>query len=292
MDTRLLRYFLAIAQEGNMTRAAQILHVTQPTLSKQINKLEEIVDAELFIRSSRQMTLTEAGLQLRDRAKEIVELTDKTIADLRQDKQEMNGKVIFGCAETQGFRQLIKTFSRLKATHPKITYEINSGNAIDMLARLDKGLLDFVLVVGSPNLEKYHTLQLNYTDQWGILLRKDDPLNKYHSITPEILRDLPLIVSQQAYSANELSGWLGDDFENCDVVASYNLINNAALMAAEGFGYVMTLANIVNTTGDSDVAFLPLKPNLPANLYLVWKKNAYLSPAAELYLKTFREMVG
>lgn len=290
IDTRLLRYFLMIAREGNMTRAADLLHVTQPTLSKQLNKLEEILDLELFHRTSRQMILTDAGQRFRDRAREIVELTTKSLADIQQNSEEISGEIHIGAAETDAFRHIIQTLKILRKNHPQITYDILSGNSIDTLERLDKGLFDFALIVGVPNIERYSTITLPVADQWGVLMRKGAPLSQHEFITPELLKDVPLILSKQAYLTNELSGWLGDDTENYDVIATFNLINNAALLAEEGLGYVISLDKIIAISDDSPLCFRPFKPTLEAPLSLVWRQNTTLSPAASKFLEIFRQL--
>lgn len=291
IDTRLLRYFLAIAREGNMTRAAGTLHVTQPTLSKQMTKLEEMLETNLFIRANNQMLLSEDGLRFRERAREIIELTDKTLADMRQGTESINGEVAIGSAESDGFRFLIQIMKELTQAHPQITFDIFSGNSVDTLDRLDKGLMDFALVVGIPNLERYHTVALPVADHWGVLLRKDDPLSQHAYLTPQLLKDQPLILSKQAYLTNELSGWMGEDSENFNVVATFNLLNNAALLAEEGMGYVLSLDKIINTSGDSPLCFRPFRPIIEAGLALVWRKGVILSPAADAFLETFRNQI-
>jgi DNA-binding transcriptional LysR family regulator len=292
MDTRLFKYFLAIAEEGNMTRAAEILHVTQPTLSKQLNKLEEMVGTKLFQRTSRQMILTEAGLALRDRAKVILELTEKTFNDLQQNDQEIQGTIKMSVAESAAFREIVKVFKQIHQEHPAIQFDIHSGDAATVTEQLDQGVVDFGLLVGTPNLEKYNTLKLPVYDQWGVLMRKEDPLAKAEAITPDRLQDQPLIVSKQALTTNELSGWLGYSMEDAHILAAYNLINNAVLMAEEGLGYLMSLDKLANTTATGKLAFRPLNPPVEAPLYLIWRRNYTLSAVSALFLETIREALS
>ncbi len=292
MDTRLFKYFLAIAEEGNMTRAAEILHVAQPTLSKQLNKLEEMVGTKLFQRTSRQMILTEAGLALRDRAKVILELTEKTFNDLQQNDQEIQGTIKMSVAESAAFREIVKIFKQIHQEHPAIQFDIHSGDAATVTEQLDQGVVDFGLLVGTPNLEKYNTLKLPVYDQWGVLMRKEDPLAKAEAITPDRLQNQPLIVSKQALTTNELSGWLGYSMEDAHILAAYNLINNAVLMAEEGLGYLISLDKLANTTATGKLTFRPLNPPVEAPLYLIWRRNYTLSTVSALFLETIREALS
>jgi len=291
LDTRLLRYFLAIAKEGNMTKASELLHVTQPTLSKQLSKLEETFGAPLFYRKNRQMTLTESGLRLRDRAREVVDLTDKMVDEMNQNTEEIQGEVVLGCAESESFRLFVQAFKSIKQTDPFIQYNIQSGNAEDVLDRLDIGLIDFGLVVGTPNIEKYNVLALGTRDRWGLIFPKSDPLNKQDSITPEMIDDLPLLVSKQALATNELSGWMGKEINETQVNATFNLVNNAAIMAEEQFGYLISLDHLVNTGENSSLCFRPLSPTLEAPLYLVWHQSKQLSPAANRFLEEMKKLL-
>lgn len=291
MDTRLLEYFLSIAEEGNMTRAAELLHVTQPTLSKQLNRLEELLGVKLFHRTSRQMVLTNAGLTLRDRAKAILELTEKTFNDLQEGDKEIHGTIKMSVAESEAFREIVQLFKIVHKDYPNIRFDVHSGDANDVTERLDKGLIDFGLLVGMPNLEKYNTIKLPIEDRWGVLFRKDDPLAEVEAITPEMLENKPLIVSRQALRMNELSGWLGYPLGDANVLASYSLINNAAIMAEEGFGYVLSLDRLVNTTETGKLAFRPLSPKMTAPLHLIWRKNQVFSTTAEIFLEIVRKHI-
>jgi len=292
MDTRLLRYFLAIAKEGNMTRASELLHVTQPTLSKQLSKLEEKFDGPLFHRKNRKMTLTESGIRLRDRAQEIVDLTDKMVSEMKQDTKDIQGKVVLGSAESESFRLFAQAIKSIKKTDPLIQYDIQSGHAKDILDLLDIGLIDFALVVGTVNLEKYNVLDMRTTDRWGLMFPKTDPLSQYDSITPEMLDQLPLLISRQALTTNELSGWLGKEINENQINATYNLVNNAAIMAEENLGYLISLDHLVNTGEDSTLCFRPFTPKLEAPLHLVWHQSKELSPAANRFLAEMKRILG
>ncbi|MGC2872584.1 LysR family transcriptional regulator [Ihubacter sp. mB4P-1] len=289
MELRVLRYFLAVAREESITAAANQLHVTQPTLSRQLMDLEEELGKPLFLRGNRRITLTEEGRFLRKRAQEIIDLTDKTEAEFNDIDGMIAGDVHIGAGETQAIRLLAKTARRLRIEQPHIHYQLFSGNADDVTEKLDKGLLDFGIVIEPVDISKYDSLQLPYRDVWGVLMRKDAPLTQKDAVTPSDLAGLPLLCSRQALIKNDLSDWYNGDFEHLEIVARYNLIYNAALMVEEGMGYAITLDGLVNTTGDSALCFRPLAPKLTAGLYLIWKKYQVFSKASEKFLACLRE---
>ncbi|WP_425755082.1 LysR family transcriptional regulator [Ihubacter sp. rT4E-8] len=289
MELRVLRYFLAVAREESITAAANQLHVTQPTLSRQLMDLEEELGKPLFLRGNRRITLTEEGRFLRKRAQEIIDLTDKTEAEFNDIDGMIAGEVHIGAGETQAIRLLAKTARRLRTEQPHIHYQLFSGNADDVTEKLDKGLLDFGIVIEPVDISKYDSLQLPYRDVWGVLMRKNAPLAQKDSVSPADLAGLPLLCSRQALIKNDLSDWYNGDFEQLEIVARYNLIYNAALMVEEGMGYAITLDGLVNTTGDSALCFRPLAPKLTAGLYLIWKKYQVFSKASERFLACLRE---
>ncbi|EDS72445.1 LysR family transcriptional regulator [Anaerofustis stercorihominis] len=291
MELRVLRYFLAVAREENITAAAEVLHITQPTLSKQLMDLEKELGKQLFIRGKRKITLTEEGMFLRRRAQEIVELADKTQSEFLSNEDIISGDIYIGGGETDAMRIVAKTAKELQKNYPGIRYHLYSGNAQDVTERLDKGLLDFGILIGSSNLNKYDYIRLPVTDTWGLLMKKDSPLMDKDVISSADLKDLPLIVSIQALKTNELSGWSGYSFEDLNIVATYNLVYNATLMVDEGLGYVLTLDKLVNTSGGSKFCFKPLKPKLEAPLYIVWKKYQVFSKATEKFIEALQDLL-
>lgn len=292
MEFRVLRYFLAVAREESITGAAKILNVTQPTLSKQLMELEEELGKKLLIRGNRRITLTEEGVLLRKRAQEIMELVDKTESEISSKHEVISGDVYIGGGETDSIRLIAGVVRKLQEEHPHIQYHLYSGNAADVTERLDKGLLDFGVLIGTANIQNYDYLHLPTTDTWGLLMKKDSPLSHLDSIRPENLHDIPLICSRQALSGNEISGWFGNDFEKLNIVATYNLIYNAALMVEEGIGYALCLDKLVNTTSASDLCFKPLEPRLEAHLNIVWKKYQVFSNAAKQFLHKLQEEIS
>lgn len=292
MEFRVLRYFLAVAREESITGAAKVLNVTQPTLSKQLMELEEELGKKLLIRGNRRVTLTEEGILLRKRAQEITELVNKTESEISNTDEVISGNIYIGGGETDAMRLIAKIVKRLQEQHQHIQYHLYSGNAHDVMERLDKGLLDFGVIIGAANIQIYDHLRLPATDTWGLLMKKDSPLAALDNIRPENLRDIPLLCSRQALSGNEISGWLRDDSEKLNIVATYNLIYNATLMVEEGIGYALCLDKLVNTTSSSGLCFKPLEPRLEANLNIVWKKYQVFSKAAEKFLKELQEAIS
>ncbi|WP_024345212.1 LysR family transcriptional regulator [Lacrimispora indolis] len=292
MELRVLRYFLTVVREKNITGAAKALNVTQPTLSKQLMELEESLGKKLFVRGNRTITLTEEGMLLYRRAQEIIDLADKTESEFRGSDEVISGDICIGGAETDAMRLTAKTIKKLQNKYPHIQYHLFSGNADDVTERLDKGLLDFGILIEPADIKKYDYLRLPATDTWGLLMKKDSPLAALEMIRPENLRNIPLLCSKQTLVKNEISGWLRDDYDKLNIVATYNLIYNASLMVEEGVGYALCLDKLVNTTGSSSLCFRPLEPGLEANLDIVWKKYQVFSKAAEKFLEKLQEEIN
>ncbi len=266
MDIRVLQYFLAVAREESITKAAEALHMTPPPLSRQLKDLEEELGKQLFIRGSKKATLTGDGMLLRKRAEELVGLMEKTKAELASSSENINGDIYIGCGETEGISFLAQTACDLQKKHPFIHYHIYSGDAERVMEKLDKGLIDFGLLVGEADLNKYDYLKLSQKDLWGVLMCKDSPLAEKEAICAEDLWDKPLIVSHQASINTEMFRWLKTDISKLNIVATYDLIYNAAQFAKKSFGYVIALDRLVNTTGDGNLCFKPLSPALEAEL--------------------------
>lgn len=289
MEIRVLKYFLAVAREENISAAADSLHVTQPTLSRQLMDLEDELGKTLFTRGNRRISLTEEGMILRKRAEEIVNLVDKTEAEIMTSDDNISGDIYIGSGETEGMRLIAKVAKQLEDEGYNIRYHLFSGNAMDVEERIDKGLIDFGLFIEGVNLKKYDSIRLPYTDTWGVLMRKDSPLAKKSEIRPEDLWTVPLITSQQAENSNELSGWLKRDREQLNIAATYNLLYNASLMVEEGVGYALCLDGLVRTDAESPLCFRPLKPRRTARLDIAWKRYQVFSKAAELFLKKLQD---
>ena len=293
MEIRVLRYFLAIAREGSITTAANSLHVTAPTLSRQIKDLEEELGQKLFIRRSHHMALTAEGMILRKRAEEIISMVDKTEAEFLSMENMVSGDIYIGSGETEAIKLIAQIAKELREVYPGIRYHLHSGNAQDVTERLDKGLLDFGILIQPADLSKYDYLDLPAKDRWGVAMRRDSPLAQKDSICKEDLLDLPLLCSRQAVErgvgANEFCQWFGDDFEKLNIVTTFNLVYNAAIMVEAGVGYAITIDKLVNTAEHSSLCFRPLTPRLESGLNIVWKKYQVFSTAAELFLERLKE---
>lgn len=238
------------------------------------------------------MTLTEEGILLRKRAQEIIELVSKTESEMISTDEVISGDIYIGGGETDAMHLIAKVVKKVQEKHPHIQYHLYSGNAEDVAERLDKGLLDFGIIIGVADLQKYDYLRLPATDTWGVLMREDSPLAAFYSIKPEHLRNIPLICSRQALAGNEMSGWFQEDYESLNIVATYNLIYNATIMVEEGIGYAVCLDNLVSGACCRGLCFKPLKPRLEAPLNIVWKKYQVFSKAAEQFLKRLQEEIN
>lgn len=286
METRVLRYFLAVAQEGSVTRAARALHLTQPTLSRQIRELEEELGQTLFSRGGRELSLTREGLLLRQRAEEIVGLAEITEKEFRSlGEKTVSGDLSLGCGESKALSFVTDALKVLQDEHPLIIPHFFSGNGEIVMDRLDKGLLDFAVLMGAENTERYYSLPLPNHDTWGLLMDKDDPMAQKKAITAEDLLGIPLILSSQSLSRDELSGWLGFPMSRLHIAATYTLLFNGSLMVRSGLGYALCFDHIAPSGKDSPFAFRPLT----SPLSLVWKKHQILSAPAEAFLAKIRE---
>lgn len=289
MDVRVLRYFLAVAQEESISGAAEYLHLTQPTLSRQLMDLEEELGKKLFIRGSRKVTLTEDGLLLRKRAGEIVDLVDKTESEFHEAEGEISGDIYIGGGETAAMRLIAQTARELQEQYPHIRYHLYSGNGDDVMERLDKGLLDFGLLIEPVDLKKYDHFHLPVTDTWGVLMRKDSPLAEKASIHPEDIWDIPLLISRQSMVEHGLSSWTRKDYRELNIVATYNLLFNAALMVEAGLGYAICLDKLVDTMDTSELCFRPMAGSMGAGMDIAWKKYQMFSKAAQKFLERLQE---
>ena len=293
MEIRVLRYFLAVAREGNITAAANFLHLSQPTLSRQIKDLEEELGVQLLVRKSHRVSLTPDGMRFRKRAEEIVSMVDKTEAEFISAENTVSGDIYIGGGETRAMHEIADIIKELREIYPNIHFHLYSGNAADVTERLDKGLLDFGVLIQPADISKYNYINLYEKDIWGVIMRKDSPLAEKEQIRKEDLLNLPLICSRQAISphqsGNEFSDWFGEDFGKLDIVTTFNLVYNASIMVDAGIGYAITLDNLADTSEDSNLCFRPLEPKLESGLNIIWKKYQVFSPAAELFLNRIKE---
>lgn len=280
MELRVLRYFLTVAQEENITKAAALLHVTQPTLSRQMMQLEEELGSKLFRRSQYRIILTDAGMLLRRRAQEIVELADKTEREFAQSKEELSGEIAIGCGETQSMTFLSQHIRSFRSLYPKVQFRIYSANADDIKERMEKGLLDMGLLTEPVDIGKYAFLRLPQKDRWGVLVPKNSALSEKETVTSQDLAGVPLLLTGREQVRGELANWFGEDYGRIEVAATFNLILNAANMVKNGVG--VALCFYLENISDA-LKFVPLSPKLETGTVLAWKKDKPLSPAAEQF---------
>lgn len=293
MELRVLRYFLTVAREGSITGASNFLHVTQPTLSRQLKDLEQELGQKLFIRGSHSISLTAEGMLLRKRAEEIISMVDKTEDEFHAMDEMISGEVFLGGGETKAMELIGTIISDLQKEFPGIRYHLYSGNYDDVTERLDKGLLDFGILIQPADITKYDYLNMPAKDRWGVIMRRDSPLASKDVLRREDLIDLPLLCSRQAmqqkHGKNEFIDWFGEDFHKLNIVATFNLVYNAAVMVDSGVGYALTIDKLANTTETSSLCFRPLEPKIESGLNIVWKKYQVFSAAAETFLTKLKQ---
>ena len=292
MELRVLEYFLAVTREQSISGAAESLHLSQPTLSRQLKDMEDELGKQLMIRGNRKITLTEEGMILRKRAEEILELVKKTEHEITVSDDIIAGDVYIGAGETDAVRLIAKAGKRLQTEYPDIHYHISSGDTTDVLESLDRGLIDFGLVFGMIDASKYEYLEFPVKDVYGILMRKDSPLAEKTCISPKDLWDKPLIFNRNTCNGDLLTSWLGKSISELNIFATYNLLFNASLMVDEGLGYAFALDKIINTTDNSNLCFVPCEPRLIADMSLIWKKYQIFPKAAKKFLEDFQTLLG
>ena len=288
MELRVLKYFLAVAREGSITKAAESLHLSQPTLSRQLRELEEELEKQLMIREPRRILLTEEGMILRKRAEEILSLVEKTENEVKTDGQRVSGDVYIGAGETRGGHILTQAAARLRRKHPDIRFHIVSGDTVSVTEQLERGLIDFGLLFHPVDIGRYQVLEVPERAEWGLLMRRDCPLAEKEAVTAADLKSMPLIVSRQVRDSDMLSGWLGEPLSALRIAATYNLAYNASLMVEDGIGCALCVDGIINTSGDSELTFRPLYPAQTAGMSVVWKKFQVFSRASQCFLAALK----
>lgn len=291
MELRVLQYFLAVTREQSISGAAESLHLSQPTLSRQLKDLEDELGKQLFIRGNRKITLTEEGMILRKRAEEVIDLITKTKHEISITDDVIAGDVYIGAGETDAVRYLARAASELQKEYPDVHYHISSGDTTDVLESLDKGLIDFGLLFGTIDTSKYEYLSFPVFDSYGILMRKDSPLAGKEKICPEDLWDKPLIFNRNTHDGDILTSWLKKSRSEIQVISTYNLLFNASLMVEEGLGYAFAFDKIINVSGNSSLCFRLLDPPLHTGMSLIWKKYQVFPKAAQKFLAKFQQLL-
>ena len=289
MDLRILRYFLAVADEGNITRAAERLHVSQPALSTQLAALEDELGQKLFERGARGIALTEKGSALKRRADDLVELAERIEAEIKSAQpSDLAGTVSIGAGETPAFRFVARAANGLCRDNPKLHFSVTSGNGEDILERLRAGTLDLGVLIGPGRYEGLDYLTLPHVHRWGLAVRSDSPLAAKKRLSPGDVRSARLICSRQAMVKEFLAGWFGCPFGKLDVAANYNLIYNAAVFVESGLGAAICIDGMIPQEFAGGVVFRPFTPALTSDVYLAWRKNAPLSPAVAALVEAVR----
>lgn len=289
MELRVLRYFLMVAREENITKAANLLHLTQPTLSRQLMQLEEELGVTLFRRSKHRIILTEDGMLLRRRAEEIVSLAEKTRDDLRHKQDHLAGTIAVGSGELQSSRFLTQLIAAFQKENPLVSFRIYSGNSDNIKERIERGLLDIGLLQEPVDIAKYHFVRTPVQEQWGVLVRADAELAAKDRVSPADLAGLPLILPDRENVQNELLNWFGSLAEKLRITATGNLLYNLASLARDSGSCVLTLNLACHYDG---LRFIPLAPGLESGTVLVWKKAQTFSPAAAAFIAYSKEYIS
>ena len=290
MELRVLRYFLAVVREENILRASEVLHITQPSLSRQLAQLEEELGAKLFERGNRKITLTEAGMLLRRRAEELVALADKTEQEFSElnGGDDVSGIISIGCGEISAVSELAKMIKEFTAKYPNISFNFYSGNADNTKDQIDKGLMDFGLLLEPVEIDKYDFIRMPVQEYWVVVVPKDSPLAEKEMVTPQDLKDKPLILPSREKVKSELANWFGASYNKLNVFSSNNLINNAAKLVEQGLGYAFAVQGSVAMYGNDIVCVKRLYPDLISTSVIAWKKHQPMGTAATKFLNHIR----
>lgn len=285
MELRVLQYFLVTAREENITRASEVLHITQPTLSRQLAQLEEELGVSLLIRGKRKLSLTEEGMLLRRRAEEILDLVGITEKELSEQNDLVDGEIVIGSGELTSTKTLLPAIiSDFHEAYPKVTYDLYTGNADQIKERIDKGLIDIGILLEPVDIEKYDFIRLQIKERWVVLMRADDPLAEKQALTPQDLMDRPLMMVNRSSVKNEISSWFGERYSELNIISTHNMVSNAANLVEKGLGYAFTLEASVEPYAKERFCYRPLKPDLYATTVLVWKKNQTFSWTVRKFL--------
>lgn len=291
MEIRTLRYFLEAAREENMSKAAERMHISQSALSKQLKGLEEELGKKLFVRHSFSIELTEEGMLLRKRAEDLLSMVDKITAEFASMDDIIGGNIYFGCAESYQLRHLAALIKRFKKQYPGFHYHITSGDTEQVMEKLDKGLLDFAVLVERPDYAKYNVVKMPESDRWGLVMPAGCVLAQKDCITFEDLLGLPLFCSGQGWHA-DLPLWCGERINELTLEGSFRLSYNASVFTREGLGYLLTFEHLVNTSSESGLVFRPLYPELTTDMFIIWKKHQVFTPIAERFINELQKEFG
>lgn len=285
MEIRVLRYFLMVVQEENITRAAELLHITQPTLSRQLAAMEDELGVKLFDRTSRRLALTEEGLLLRRRAEEIVSLADKTEQELSIHSTSIEGKIAIGAGESDSMQRLAACCEAFLSRYPLVGFDLLTAAADVVQEQMDKGLIDVGLLIEPVDMGKYDYVRMDVKEEWGVFMRAEDPLAHEKGICADALAQLPLIFPRRSSMQSELANWFGNVYQRLDIRFVSNLCTNSCVMVRQGLGYAVALRGSMPFLDDRRLVFRPLSPPLCSTSVLAWKRRQPFSPAATKFIE-------
>lgn len=292
MEIRVLRYFLTVVREQSITKASEVLHITQPTLSRQLAQMEEEVGVKLFDRGTRKITLTNEGLLLRRRAEEILQLVDKTEKELIEQEEQVEGKITIGCGEIASVQLLPDLFDTFHEKYPRVKFDLYTATADHVKDQMDRGLVDVGLLLEPIDIEKYDFIRLPMKEQWVVLMRPNSPLAVKESVTAKDLAELPLILPRRLRVQSELASWFGDYYEKLNVLFTSNLSTNASVMVNHGSAYALVIEGMIPFWDQSKITYRPLSPDLTATSVLAWKRGQPFSLAATKFIKHTKCLLG
>ena len=292
MEIRVLRYFLTVVREESITRAAEVLHITQPTLSRQLSQLEEETGVRLFHRGSRKITLTNEGMLLRRRAEEILDLVDKTSQELIEQEDLVEGVVSIGSGELGAMEILADLCGSFREKYPRVRFDMYTATADVVRERMERGLIDIGLLLLPVDMEKFEFIRMPNRERWVVLMRADDPLAEQESVTAKQLENRSLILPRRLNVQSELANWFGDSFENLDIAFTGNLTTNGAMFVQKGYGYAVVIEGSLPFWDQRKVVARPLSPELSAATVLAWKREQPFSSAAEKFIEYAKCFLG
>lgn len=292
MEIRVLRYFLTVVREQSITKASEVLHITQPTLSRQLAQMEDEIGVKLFDRGSRKITLTNEGILLRRRAEEILQLVDKTEKELLEQEEQVEGKITIGCGEISSVQLLPDIFESFHQKYPRVTFDIYTATADHVKDRMDRGLVDIGLLLEPIDIEKYDFIRLDMKERWVVLMRPDSPPAQKDFVTAKELSELPLVMPRRLKVQSELASWFGDYYENLNVLFTSNLSTNAAVMVRKGLAYSLAIEGMIPFWDQSKITYRPLYPELTATSVLAWKRGQPFSLAATKFIEHIKCFLG
>ncbi|KPI52502.1 LysR family transcriptional regulator [Clostridioides difficile] len=285
MEIRMLKYFLTVAEEQNITQAAKKLHITQPTLSRQIREFEESLQIDLFVRQNKKLYLTEPGMFLKKRAEEILELNEKTEQEFANYQNAiLKGQISIGCVEANSSHFLSQMLEEMIADHPQVTFNIFSGTSNDIVEKLDKGLLDIALLIDPAPVDKYNKLVLPNKEIWGLLVSTEHFLTNQQSVSAKEILNVPLICSSRKEVQNMLYSWGNFTEDDLNIIGKYNLIFNVISLVENKVGAALTIKGAIDNR-KNNIKFLPFTPAMETNCVLVWKKDAIRSSTVLTFIK-------